>query len=126
MSGIKVIIAGGREFDNYEALCEVADFKLSDKLSDMSDIEIVSGTAIGADLLGERYAMERGYRIKRFPADWNKFGLSAGYKRNEEMAIYADALIAFWDGKSKGTKHMIELARKHKIKIKVVLYGRKV
>ena len=116
----KVIIAGGREFDNYEELCKVADFKLSEK----SEIEVVSGTAKGADQLGEKYAKERGYALKQFPADWNRFGLSAGYKRNEDMAIYADALIAFWDGKSKGTKHMIELARKHKIMIKVILYGR--
>jgi len=123
MSGIKVIIAGGRDFDNYEALCEVVDFKLSDKVSDMSDIEIVSGTATGADLLGEKYAMERGYVIKRFPADWNKHGLGGGHIRNRQMADYADALICFWDGKSKGSKNMIETAYKYKLKIKVVLYG---
>ena len=121
MSGIKVIIAGGREFDDYKGLCKVADYKLSNQ----DDIEIVSGTASGADTLGEKYAKERGYALKRMPANWTMYGKAAGYKRNEEMAIYADALIAFWDGKSKGTKHMIELATKHKLKIKVVLYGEK-
>ena len=121
MSGIKVIIAGGRSFDDYKGLCKVADYKLSNQ----TEIEIVSGTASGADQLGEKYAKERGYALKRMPANWTKYGLSAGYKRNEEMAIYGDALIVFWNGKSKGTKHMIELASKYKLKIKVVLYGEK-
>lgn len=56
------------------------------------------------------------------PADWNKYGKSAGYKRNEQMAIYADACLAFWDGKSKGTKHMIGLAKRHNLRLKVVLF----
>ena len=113
---MKVIIAGGRTFDNYAMLCESCDRTLSLQ----SEIEIVSGTANGADKLGERYAIERGFTVKQFPADWDKHGKSAGYKRNEEMAQYADALIAFWDGKSKGTKHMIDLANLYKLKVKVV------
>lgn len=116
----KVIIAGGRHFNDYEKLCKVADYMLKNK----TEIEVVSGTASGADTLGEDYAKERGYGVKLFPANWDKYGLSAGYKRNEEMADYGDALIAFWDGQSKGTKHMIELASKYKIKIKVALYAK--
>jgi len=73
-------------------------------------------------MVQKKYANERGYPIKQFPADWNKYGKSAGYKRNEEMAKYADALIAFWDGKSKGTKHMIDLAKRYGLKVKVVIY----
>lgn len=114
----KVIIAGGRHFNNYEKLCKVADHMLKNK----AEIEVVSGTASGADTLGEDYAKERGYGVKRFPANWNKYGLSAGYKRNKEMAEYGDALIAFWNKKSKGTKNMIDLAEKYGLKIKVVYY----
>lgn len=58
-------------------------------------------------------------KLKLYPADWKKYGSSAGYIRNDEMAKYADCLIAFWDGKSKGTKHMIDLAVKRKIKVKL-------
>ena len=91
-------------------------------LSNKTSIEIVSGAANGADKLGEKYASEKEYSIKQFPADWNKYGKSAGYKRNEEMARYADALIAFWDGESKGTKHMIDLANKYNLKINIIQY----
>ncbi|MFA5297605.1 MAG: DUF2493 domain-containing protein [Lutibacter sp.] len=115
---IKVIIAGGRTFEDYDKLCQVCD----DFLKNYSNIEIVSGAYKGADLLGELYANERNYPIKQFPADWRRYGKSAGQKRNQEMANYADALIAFWDGKSKGTKNMIDLATKAGLKVKVVYF----
>lgn len=115
---LKVIIAGGRDFTDYHLLSKVCDFMLQNH----SDIEIVSGCANGADKLGEKYAKEKGYSIKKFPADWEKFGRSAGFLRNDQMAQYADALIAFWDKKSKGTNHMINLAKKNKLKIKVQYY----
>jgi hypothetical protein len=114
---MKVIVAGGRNFDNYELLKLKCDYILSNQ----SSIEIVSGAANGADNLGERYAKERGYELKRFPADWS-LGKGAGYIRNEQMAKYADGLIAFWDGRSSGTEHMISLARKHGLKVKVIQY----
>jgi len=79
----------------------------------------VSGTARGADQLGERYAKERGYFIQRFPADWNAYGKAAGYIRNRKMAEYADALIAFWDGKSRGTLNMISLAKECGLQIRI-------
>ena len=114
----KVIIAGSRTFEDYELLCRKCDTYLSS----LSDIEIVSGAASGADRLGEKYARSKGYEIKQFFADWDKYGKSAGYKRNEEMAKYAHALIAFWDGRSRGTRHMIDLAAKYNLSIKVVRY----
>jgi len=117
---MRVIIAGGRSFKDYNRLCSVCDYMLQNQ----TDIEIVSGTAMGADKLGEQYAQERGHKIARFPAEWDKYGKSAGFKRNEEMAEYADALIAFWDGNSKGTKHMIDLAEKHNLKIKICYYSK--
>lgn len=112
---MKIIIAGSRDFNDYETLKKVCDFMLSRQ----DEVEIVSGTARGADQLGERYAREKGYLIKQFPADWTKDGKRAGYIRNKEMAEYADALIAFWDGKSKGTEHMINLAKKRGLKVKI-------
>lgn len=74
---------------------------------------VVSGTARGADMLGEQWAAAKGIPVERFPADWATHGKAAGYRRNEEMALNADALVAIWDGSSKGTGHMINLARKH-------------
>lgn len=103
----KVIIAGCRDYEDYNTVKAYADRMLSN-ITD--EIQIVSGGASGADALGERYAKEKGYSIKRFPADWNKYGRSAGPKRNRQMAQYADALIAFWDGVSRGTKNMIDEA----------------
>lgn len=115
---MKVIIAGSRNFNDYKKLCKICDHLLQFQ----SEIEIVSGTAKGADRLGEQYAKERGYAIKQFPADWNNYGKAAGPKRNQQMAEYADALVAFWDGKSRGTKNMIELANEANLKIRVFKY----
>lgn len=114
---MKVIIAGSRSFSDYSFLC----LKCDKALSSQTEIEIVSGTANGADKLGEKYAEGKKYPIKRFPADWDKYGKSAGYKRNEEMAKYSDALICFWDGTSKGSKSMIDLAKKYELKVKVYI-----
>ena len=113
---MKIIIAGSRNFNDYNLLKSSCD----NLLTQFTNIEIVSGTARGADKLGERYAREKGYDIKQFPANWDKFGKSAGYIRNDEMSQYADMLIAFWDGISKGTKHMIDLANKRGIKVVVI------
>lgn len=115
---MKVIIAGTRHFDDYELLKEKCDVILSKQ----SEVEIVSGCAKGADTLGEIYAHERGYSITQFPAEWDRFGGRAGFIRNEEMAQYADALIAFWDNKSNGTRNMIKLANKYKLKIRVIKF----
>lgn len=115
---MKVIIAGGRDFNNYELLCRKAD-KI---LSRQNEIEIVSGAAKGADKLGERYAEERGYLITRFFADWGTFGNVAGYRRNNEMGIYADALILFWDGESKGSGHMLKIAYNNNLEVRIIKY----
>jgi len=115
---VKVIIAGGRDFDDYDMLY----LRVDKILSRQTEIEIVSGAAKGADKLGERYAEERGYKLTRFIADWNTFGKAAGYRRNIEMATYADALIAFWNQESKGTEHMITIAKKEGLLIRVITY----
>lgn len=114
----RIIIAGGRTFTDYDLLKS----KLDLILSGLKDIEIVSGTCRGADILGERYAKERAYGIKYFPADWTK-GKGAGFTRNNQMARYATHLVAFWDGQSRGTKHMIDLARFKNLQVRVVRYS---
>ena len=101
---MKVIVAGSRNItDEASVFCNIESVWF-EKID-----EIVSGTASGVDRLGERYAAERGIPVKQFPADWAAHGKAAGYMRNKQMADYADALIAIWDGRSKGTRHMINL-----------------
>lgn len=118
-----VIIAGSRDFEDYELLKSVCDRMLSEKKL-THDIVIISGGARGADSLGEKYAEENGFAIDRHPADWERDGKSAGYIRNKEMAEVADACICFWDGESKGTKHMIDIATDMGLKLKIVNYNK--
>ena len=113
----KIIVAGGRDFSDYMLLKEKLDYVLK-----FGEFEIVSGKASGADTLGEKYALENYLRIAEFQADWDRYGKKAGYLRNEEMAKYADGCIVFWNGKSKGTKHMIDLAKKHNIPVAIIRY----
>ena len=113
-----VIVAGSRNFNDYELLTA----KLDKILSKRDNVQIVSGGARGADSLGDRYAKEHNLPLKIFPANWDLYGRSAGYRRNEQMAEYADALVAFWDGESHGTKHMIETAQAMGLPLRVVFY----
>lgn len=116
---IKLIIAGGRTFNDYELLEKEASAYVSE-LQKLDEIQIVSGGAKGVDTLGERFAQERILDLKIFEADWSKFGRSAGPKRNAEMADYATHLLSFWDGESKGTKSMINLAKKKGLEVKII------
>lgn len=118
----KVIIAGYREFDNYDMLKEKCDKILSRKVNEGEEIVIVSGTARGADTLGEKYAEERGYKIERYPANWDKYGKRAGYLRNKKMAEVSNACIVFLSSKAenKGSKMMISIATEEKLLIRVI------
>lgn len=112
---MKLIIAGSRGFTSYETLrTKLNQLGLEDK-----QLTVISGCAKGADQLGEQWAHEFGKQLIKMPADWDQFGKSAGYKRNEEMAKIATHLVAFWDGKSPGTKHMIDLAEKYDLLINI-------
>lgn len=117
----KTIIAGGRDFMDYNLLKEKVNKILQEKKV-THKIVIISGCARGADTLGLRYASENAFDVEEYPADWNKYGKKAGYVRNVEMAENADALIAFWDGKSKGTKHMIDIATERNLPIRIIIY----
>lgn len=111
MIDLKVIVAGSRTITNYKKIRELIDSL------DLDISEVVSGHANGVDKLGERYANEKGIDLKIFPADWDKYGKKAGWIRNEEMGDYADYLIAFWDGRSRGTQHMISYASSKNIPV---------
>lgn len=111
----KLIVAGSRDFNNYQFLREKLDHLLQNV---KEDIEIVSGRAKGADMFGEAYANERGYKIAKFPADWT-IGKTAGFIRNEDMAKYANACVVFWLNNSRGTKHMIDMSQKYNLKLRI-------
>lgn len=86
------------------------------------DICIICGQARGTDTLGDQYAKERNYSVKYYPANWKHYGKAACYIRNTEMEKNADALVAFWDGQSLGTKHMIATASQLGLSVHVVRY----
>lgn len=117
----RIIIAGGRDFKDYKLLSQTMNHLLSN-IKD--DIIVVCGKARGADTLGEQYAKEHRYSVQYFPADWNRYGKAAGYLRNIEMAKNADALVAFWDGLSLGTRHMIETAKARGLRVRVKHYDK--
>lgn len=120
---MKTIIAGSRDIDDYALLCEVLEEV------PWTVTEVVSGHCmptgnhpkLSVDLLGERWAAEHGVPVRLFPAKWKELGKRAGYVRNVEMALHVaasgdGALVALWDGKSKGTKHMIDIAKHYKLR----------
>lgn len=115
MEDFKVIIAGGRDFRDYELLKKTCDKLLITKrlthhiiiVSGKQVSQDEEGTKWGADYLGEQYAKENGFKVMPYPANWKDYRKRAGPIRNHAMALYADALIAFWDGKSPGTRDMI-------------------
>lgn len=117
---IKLIVAGGRDFKDYQLLKKTLDFYLQN--TDNTNIELVSGKARGADSLGEQYAEENNIKVVEFPADWDGLGRSAGHIRNAQMRDYSTHLIAFWDGNSKGTAGMINIAKRANLKVVVIKY----
>jgi hypothetical protein len=133
---MKLIIAGTRSFSDKKLLFKkVIEFI---KENNPTSITVISGMAQGADLLGKEFALYYGTGLIKMPAKWNDlncpqvhikynksgkpYNSAAGYIRNEEMAKIATHCIVFWDGKSKGTKNMIELANKYELKLKTVRY----
>jgi hypothetical protein len=113
---LKLIVAGSREISNRELI-----YKHLDLYINTPNLIIVSGKARGPDTIGEEWAKERKILVKEFPADWDFYGKSAGFIRNQQMAEFADELIVFWDGVSKGTKHMLSCMLKVNKPSKVIL-----
>jgi hypothetical protein len=108
---MKVIVAGSRTICDYH-IVNTAIWASGFKIT-----EVVSGGARGVDTLGERWAKLNRIPVRRFLAEWEKFGRSAGPRRNEQMAYYGDALILIWDGKSAGSRNMLNIARARRLKI---------
>ena len=121
MNEFKLIVAGGRDFDDYPTLVRVLN-ALADREYADKGISIVSGMARGADALGTKFAKEHEVMLYEFPANWNKYGKSAGYRRNEEMGNFADGLLAFWDKSSKGTEHMIKYMKSLGKPVHIIYY----
>lgn len=121
---MKIIIAGSRNLVDKKKIIPIIANGLSEICSSegisKQDIELVSGGARGIDTIAQEFAQMYNIKFTLFVANWEYFGKRAGYIRNEKMAKYADALIAIWDGQSKGTKHMINLAKKYNLT--VVIY----
>lgn len=119
---VKLAIVGSRGFQDYDALVEFIDRII--KENDYEVTEVISGGAKGADRLGELWARTRGYPIIIYQAEWDKYGKSAGFRRNYDIIQRCDIVFAFWDGESKGTKHDLELAEKFGKQIFLYNYGK--
>lgn len=121
---VRIIVAGGRDFGDYRLVADTLDSLLKELSAE--DVIIVSGGCRGADALGERYASEHGIEIRRFPADWKTYGRAAGPIRNRQMADYASRangiLTAFWNGQSRGTASMIQLAERNGLDVVITKY----
>lgn len=124
---MRIIVAGCRYFTNYDLMKSTLDNFISN--TDSSKVTIISGRAKGADQLGEKYAEDNNLKLAKFEAPWAKMGPSAGTFRNKLMADYAikdednhPVLFAFWDGKSKGTKDMINRAEKMNIETHIIYF----
>jgi hypothetical protein len=140
----RVIIAGGRDFGDpglpgmrqaqIQLLYTKSDHYLYSHVLAGDELIIVSGKQRsedkinypeifwGADYIGECYAADRGYTVEPYPAEWSLYGKRAGYVRNVAMGDVGDALIAFWDGKSKGTAMMIEIMMGLQKPVRIVRY----
>lgn len=119
-SAKRVLIVGGRDFNDYDYLKSCCDTILPDER-----YEVISGGAKGADSLAHRYAEENIFQFVLFPARWEEEGKKAGFLRNKRMIDYLrenDEVIAFWDGKSKGTKHTIDMAKAKGLNLFVFKY----
>ena len=123
---LRVIVAGTRTFTDQQLLYSTLDSILADYPEDKYKIIIISGCAKGADSIAIQYAKDHDYEIKKFPAEWDKLGKSAGVRRNLQMAQYASdiyhqgLLVAFWNGESPGTKNMIEVAKRYNLPVQIV------
>lgn len=109
---MKLAVIGSRTFDDFDLVVE--------KLDEYDFDLLISGGAKGADSLGEKYAKEKCIETLIFKPDWKKYGRAAGFVRNKLIIESCDVVIAFWDGKSKGTANSLKIAEKLEKKICVI------
>ena len=110
---MRTIIAGSRTATSYD------DLLAAIAVISWRPTEVISGSARGADVLGEQWARENNIPLRRMPANWSNDGLRAGYIRNIAMAEHAEALLALWNGNSPGTRHMIDIAARKGLLVSV-------
>lgn len=124
----RIIVCGGRHFDDYPRLTAEINGVVQSLGLQMNEMEIISGHCAGTDQLGERYAEEHEVDCKVFPAEWKKYGRAAGPIRNSQMIDYAaesvmPVVVAFVSPKSKGTMDTVNKARKKGFKVFIIPYG---
>ena len=107
---MRTIVAGSRTITSFKDVEDAIQF------SNFNPTVIISGGTKGVDFLGEQWAALHNVPLEVYPAEWEKYGRGAGFKRNALMATKADALVAIWDGQSRGTSHMINIAKNFGIK----------
>ena len=121
---MRIVIAGSRGFEDYALLEQTLEHILDKQIE---PVELVSGHAKGADLLAERFAKENDLPIHIIKPDWKTYGRAAGPIRNRQMLDYAmeelSLVVAFWDGKSKGTKNTINTAKSLGIPVEIILFS---
>ena len=118
---MKIVIFGGRDFTNIKwMLACLVELQTEGVIPE--DVELLCGMARGADMTAYRIFKEAGQPIHEYPADWQYLGMRAGFARNKEMAAIADIGLGFWNGESKGTKHMIEEMKRLNKPLYVVHY----
>ena len=125
-----LLIAGSREFKDYTYMVMSLDKLISKRIEQGDQICIVSGGARGADKLAERYAIDHDFELRVFPADWDRFGKSAGYRRNRQMHEFIAQFpnrgcVCFWDGESRGTQHNFTLAKEFKTPLRIKRFKNK-
>ena len=107
---MRIVIGGCRYYEDYRGFCDFVERCIENE--EKAEIVILSGHCAGVDLMAERYAIERGLALEIVPANWAKYGRAAGPVRNKQMVEKADVVIAFWDGRSKGTASLLQCAKK--------------
>ena len=122
MQEFKLIVAGGRDFIDYDRVSKTLFDLAESETFQNKGIALVSGMARGADILAVRFARQHNVKLYEFPANWEVFGKSAGFTRNIQMADFADGLLAFWDGESRGTAHMIQAMQDRNKYLKIERY----
>lgn len=113
-------IVGGRGFHDFQLMKRSIQALTEEKEYEIT--KVVSGGAFGADSYGAIYALQKELPLEVFAAEWNKYGKSAGFKRNKLIAQQSDVIMAFWNGRSKGTKNTIDIARSYEKEVHIILY----
>lgn len=108
----RIAVVGSRDYRHPQ---DVIDFIYSLP----PNTTVVSGGARGVDFIAENAAFARGLLVDIYPADWQTHGKKAGYLRNADIVRNCDEVVAFWDGKSKGTMHTVNLAKEHNIPVTI-------